>query len=196
MGRPLWPAGARPVGAVLVRSLPRRRGRAVLAAWHGRCSGSRFPWAPLESSSPFLGGSAVCGWVRPCSCPFSAPIPRCRTQGRELGNTAPHTRAEPGPCVRRVLRKSGSLCAQPGGQGPRRPQWNRSGTNADARYRHSDGVVNIVRGSSTPRGGYNARRCQQRASVRTTRAHANNSRRRSSARQRAAPIVPDSARRR
>ncbi|EFW08907.1 hypothetical protein HMPREF9005_2113, partial [Actinomyces sp. oral taxon 178 str. F0338] len=37
--------------------------------------------------------------------------PRCRTQGRELGNTAPHTRAESSPCVRRVLRKSGSLCA-------------------------------------------------------------------------------------
>ena len=36
------------------------------------------------------------------------------------------------------------------------------------------------RASSTPRGGYNARWCQQRASVRTTRAHANNARRRPS----------------
>ena len=61
----------------------------------------------------------------------------------------------------------------------------------DARCRHREGVVDIVRGLSTPRGGYNARRCQQRASVpishaecqqrapvRTTRAHANNARRR------------------
>ena len=59
--------------------------------------------------------------------------------------------------------------------------------------RHCEGVVDIVRGLSTPRGGYNARRCQQRASVRTTRAHANNARRCSSARQRAAPIAPISA---
>ena len=48
----------------------------------------------------------------------------------------------------------------------------------DARCRHREGVVDIVRGLSTPRGGYNARWCQQRASVRTTRAHANNARRR------------------
>ena len=73
----------------------------------------------------------------------------------------------------------------------------------DARCRHREGVVDIVRGLLTPRGGYNARwcqqrasvpishaECQQRASVRTTRAHANNSRRCSSARQRAAPIAP------
>ena len=129
----------------------------------------------------------------------------------ELSNTAPHTRAGSSPCVRRVLRKSGSLCAQPGGQGPQRPHWNRGGASAGARCWHREGVVDIVRGLSTtprggywrregavdivrglstPRGGYNARRCQQRASVRTTRAHANNSRRRSSARQRAAPIAP------
>ena len=57
-------------------------------------------------------------------------------------------------------------------------------------YWRREGVVDIVRGLSTPRGGYNARWCQQRASVRTTRAHANNARRCSSARQRAAPIVP------
>ena len=56
-------------------------------------------------------------------------------------------------------------------------------------WRH-EGVVDIVRGLSTPRGGYNARSCQQRASVRTTRAHANNARRRSSTPQRAAPIAP------
>ena len=61
----------------------------------------------------------------------------------------------------------------------------------DARCRHREGVVDIVRGLSTPRGGYNARWCQQRASVpishaecqqrapvRTTRAHADNARRR------------------
>ena len=60
-------------------------------------------------------------------------------------------------------------------------------------YWRREGVVDIVRGLSTPRGGYNARWCQQRASVRTTRAHANNARRRSSARQRAAPIAPISA---
>ena len=50
--------------------------------------------------------------------------------------------------------------------------------DTDARCRHREGVVDIVRGLSTPRGGYNARWCQQRASVRTTRAHANNARRR------------------
>ena len=63
--------------------------------------------------------------------------------------------------------------------------------DADARCRHREGVVDIVRGLSTPRGGYNARwcqqrasvpishaDCQQRASVRTTRAHADNARRR------------------
>mgnify|MGYP001679355290 CR=1 FL=1 len=37
--------------------------------------------------------------------------------------------------------------------------------DTDARCRHCEGVVDIVRGSSTPRGGYNARSCQQRASV-------------------------------
>ena len=60
----------------------------------------------------------------------------------------------------------------------------------DARCRHREGVVDIVRGLLTPRGGYNARwcqqrasvpishaDCQQRASVRTTRAHADNARR-------------------
>ena len=56
--------------------------------------------------------------------------------------------------------------------------------------RHREGVVDTTRGSLTPRGGYNARWCQQRASVRTTRAHANNARRRSSTPQRAAPIAP------
>ena len=63
--------------------------------------------------------------------------------------------------------------------------------DTDARCRHREGVVDIVRGLSTPRGGYNARwcqqrasvpishaDCQQRASVRTTRAHADNARRR------------------
>ena len=63
--------------------------------------------------------------------------------------------------------------------------------DTDARCRHREGVVDIVRGLSTPRGGYNARwcqqrasvpishaECQQRASVRTGRAHANNARRR------------------
>ena len=50
--------------------------------------------------------------------------------------------------------------------------------DTDARCRHREGVVDIVRGLLTPRGGYNARWCQQRASVRTTRAHANNARRR------------------
>ena len=62
--------------------------------------------------------------------------------------------------------------------------------DTDARCRHREGVVDIVRGLSTPRGGYNARwcqqrasvpishaDCQQRASVRTTRAHADNARR-------------------
>ena len=43
--------------------------------------------------------------------------------------------------------------------------------------RHCEGVVDTVRGSSTPRGGYNARSCQQRASVPTTRAGVNNARR-------------------
>ena len=65
--------------------------------------------------------------------------------------------------------------------------------DTDARCRHHEGVVDIVRGLSTPRGGYNARWCQQRASVpmshadcqqralvRTTRAHADNARRRPS----------------
>ena len=65
--------------------------------------------------------------------------------------------------------------------------------DADARCRHREGVVDIVRGLLTPRGGYNARwcqqrasvpishaDCQQRASVRTTRAHADNARRRPS----------------
>ena len=52
--------------------------------------------------------------------------------------------------------------------------------DTDARCRHREGVVDIVRGLLTPRGGYNARWCQQRASVRTTRAHANNARRRPS----------------
>ena len=39
----------------------------------------------------------------------------------------------------------------------------------DARCRHREGAVDIVRGSLTPRGGYNARRCEQRASVPITR---------------------------
>ena len=47
----------------------------------------------------------------------------------------------------------------------------------DARCRHCEGVVDIVRGLSTPRGGYNARSCQQRASVRVTRARVDNARR-------------------
>ena len=63
--------------------------------------------------------------------------------------------------------------------------------DTDARCRHREGVVDIVRGLSTPRGGYNARwcqqrasvpishaDCQQRASVRTTRVGDNNARRR------------------
>ena len=63
--------------------------------------------------------------------------------------------------------------------------------DTDARCRHREGVVDIVRGLLTPRGGYNARwcqqrasvpishaDCQQRASVRTGRAHADNARRR------------------
>ena len=78
-----------------------------------------------------------------------------RTQGPRFKKHAPHTRAGSSPCVRRVLRKPGSLCAQPGGQGPQRPHWNRGGASAGARCRRRDGVVNIVRGSSTtPRGGY------------------------------------------
>ena len=35
----------------------------------------------------------------------------------------------------------------------------------DARCRHREGVVDNVRGSSAPRGGYNPRSCQQRASA-------------------------------
>ena len=42
--------------------------------------------------------------------------------------------------------------------------------------RHREGVVDTVRGSSTPRGGYNARSCQQRASVPTTRVGSYNQR--------------------
>ena len=49
--------------------------------------------------------------------------------------------------------------------------------DTDARCRHCEGVVDTVRGSSTPRGGYNARSCQQRASVPTTRVGADNARR-------------------
>ena len=37
--------------------------------------------------------------------------------------------------------------------------------DTDARCRHREGVVDIVRGLLTPRGGYNARWCQQRAST-------------------------------
>ena len=123
------------------------------------------------------------------------------------------TRAESSRCVRSVFRKSAPLCAYPGDAGPgpcpcggaalpghehgralsartRLVGSARGGVGTDAHCWQREGVVDIVRGSSTPRGGYNARSCQQRASVRTTRAHANNARRRSSARQRAAPIVP------
>ena len=45
----------------------------------------------------------------------------------------------------------------------------RKGWGANARCRHREGVVDIARESLTPRGGYNARSCQQRASVPTTR---------------------------
>ena len=50
--------------------------------------------------------------------------------------------------------------------------------DTDARCRHCEGVVDIVRGSSTPRGGYNARSCQQRASVPITNVRAGGPRRR------------------
>ena len=191
----------------------------------------------------------------------TSPFSRCRTQGRELRNTGPHTRAESSPCVRCVFLKSGSLCAysegvvrdpeqsswglglvrvlplvwtrvvgrvrsmpcpgagvSPGsGRGrsrpcrscpQRAPLWCGCSpgrgralsarvrvrgrvVDTDARCRHREGVVDIVRGLSTPRGGYNARwcqqrasvpishaDCQQRASVRTTRVGDNNARRR------------------
>ena len=126
---PCWPPGT---GAVLVRGFPGRR------------------WKPVALSPrvrSFAGGSA------PAPVRFPRPSPRCRTQGRELGNTGSHTRAESCPCVRCVFRKSGSLCAYPGGRSGTRPR------------RAWPCVVGIVRGSSTPRGGYNARQCRQRASV-------------------------------
>ena len=185
--------GAGPKGAVPVRSLPRRRSRAVLAAWHGRCSGSRFPWAPLESSSSYsLRFRRFAGGSDPAPVRFPRPSPRCRTQGRELGNTGPHTRAESCPCVRWVFRKSGSLCAYPGGRSGTRPRraWPCGVPGPScARSGHSPGrntgarrawtrVVGIVRGASTPRGGYNARQCQHHASVPTTRVGADNARRR------------------
>ena len=50
--------------------------------------------------------------------------------------------------------------------------------DTDARCRHCEGVVDIVRGSSTPRGGYNARWCQYRASVPITNVRAGGPRRR------------------
>ena len=55
----------------------------------------------------------------------------------------------------------------------------RKGWGANARCRHREGVVDIARESLTPRGGYNARWCEQRASVPVTRVGASNARRRS-----------------
>ena len=63
--------------------------------------------------------------------------------------------------------------ARPGSQQwPARPPSARPRKGWGAKAR----VVDIARGSLTPRGGYNARRCEQRASVRTTRVGANNAR--------------------
>ena len=148
----------------------------------------------------------------------TSPFSRCRTQGRELSNTGPHTRAGSSPCVGCVFLKSGSLCAYPVGAAhdPEQSSWARPWCRrsapgqwawsivstarpalvrvfhrvvgvvgcvhvdrvhsapgpgegvpqgVDARCRHREGVVDIVRGLSTPRGGYNARSCQQRASA-------------------------------
>ena len=74
-----------------------------------------------------------CAWTAP-SVPEAAPARRlssssaplrCRTQGRELDNTTPHTRARSSPCVRCVFLKSGSLCAYSEGvvRDPEQSSW-------------------------------------------------------------------------
>ena len=62
------------------------------------------------------------------------------------------------------------------GVGGFRARGGLSAFRTGARCRHREGVVDIVRGLSTPRGGYNARSCQQRASVPTTRVGSYNQR--------------------
>ena len=112
-----------------------------LFCWFGSplAGGSVFAWSPEGAIG--CGQAAVSWWVRSfvggfalCFVPFQCSSPLVshtregftqhraahkggiyatpgRTQGRDLRNTGPHTRAGSSPCVRRVFRKSGSLCA-------------------------------------------------------------------------------------
>ena len=113
--------------------------------------------AILAGAMAFLGFFAAVDWGS------AGPPERAPSTASPRGLTGGHGPGAPSRCG-----VSGPSCARPG-----RSPGRYTGTRR-ARTR----VVDIVRGLPTQRGGYNARSCQQLASVRTTRAGANNARRR------------------